>query len=109
MRNPMSHRNSRFARIRIRASLLPCLALLLASAASTSGQIAVTEINPKQATLNLSGPNGASGGRINGLARVNGNHQIFYAASEWGGLYRTTDGGRNWSRLDGHLPTATWD
>lgn len=109
MRNPISHRNSRFDRIRIRASLLPCFALFLASAASTSGQIAVTEINPKQATLNLSGPNGASGGRINGLARVNGNHQIFYAASEWGGLYRTNDGGRNWSRLDGHLPTATWD
>ena len=51
----------------------------------------------------------SSGGRVNGLANVAGNNQIFYAASEFGGLFKTTDGGVNWSRLNRHLPTDTWD
>ncbi|HXQ37640.1 MAG TPA: hypothetical protein VN843_26750, partial [Anaerolineales bacterium] len=51
----------------------------------------------------------SSGGRVNGLASVAGNNQIFYAASEFGGLFKTTDGGVNWSRLNMHLPTVTWD
>jgi hypothetical protein len=50
-----------------------------------------------------------SGGRVNGLANVPRDNQTFYAASEWGGLYRTTDGGRTWEHLDDHLPAATWD
>ena len=38
-----------------------------------------------------------------------GDNQMFYAASEWGGLYKSTDGGDRWSFLSGHLPMATWD
>src|SRR5262245_49919469 len=65
------------------------------------------DINPNQS--NLGNPNGASGGRFNQLAGVPGNNQVFYGASEWGGLYKSTDGGNTWSHLDGHLPTVTWD
>lgn len=50
-----------------------------------------------------------AGGRVNGLAAVPGNNLIFFAASEWGGLYKTTDGGDKWNYLDGHFPQVTWD
>ena len=32
-----------------------------------------------------------------------------YAASEWGGLFKSTDTGRSWQQLPGHMPVATWD
>jgi photosystem II stability/assembly factor-like uncharacterized protein len=70
-------------------------------------QVTLTEVNPTQSTLHASDPDGASGGRVNGLARAS--NSVFYAASEWGGLYKSTDTGRTWVRLDRHLPTATWD
>src|SRR6266498_5496574 len=52
---------------------------------------------------------GASGGRVNNLASVAGDNTTFYAASEWGGVYKTTNSGLNWSRLNTHLPTVAWD
>lgn len=67
------------------------------------------DVNPDQSDLDPFDPDGASGGRVNGLATVAGNNRVFYAASEWGGLYKTTDRGRTWFRLDGHLPVVTWD
>ena len=65
--------------------------------------------NPDPANLQAADPDGASGGRVNGLASVTGNNQIFYAASEWGGLYKTTDAGLTWNHLSNHLPLATKD
>ena len=53
--------------------------------------------------------NSTAGGRVNGLASASGNSDVFYAASEWGGLYKTTDGAASWSRLNSHLPVAMWD
>ncbi|HEV3467894.1 MAG TPA: hypothetical protein VG148_01125 [Pyrinomonadaceae bacterium] len=85
------------------------LALLLAAAAPSHGQITISEINPDQSTLDANNPNGASGGRVNGLARAPGGSTTFYAASEWGGLFKSTDAGATWSRLNKHLPTVTWD
>ena len=70
-------------------------------------QITITEINPNQSTL--SDPDGASGGRVNHLAGDKSNNAVFYAASEFGGLYKSTDRGLTWARLNGHLPTVTWD
>jgi hypothetical protein len=71
---------------------------------------AFADVNPDMSSLDAGGdPDGSSGGRCNGLASVPGNNQIFYVASEKGGLYRTTDAGLSWSHLDGHVPQATWD
>jgi hypothetical protein len=44
--------------------------------------VGVSEINPVQSTLDATNPNGASGGRVNGIA-VAPNGTTFYAASEW--------------------------
>ncbi len=70
---------------------------------------AITDINPNFSDLDAVDPDGGSGGRVNGLATVAGNNQTFYAASEFGGIYRTTDQGQNWTHLSGHLPQVTWD
>src|SRR4051812_2029285 len=64
------------------------------------------DINPSQTTLD---PDASSGGRANGLARDPLNSDVLYVASEWGGLYKSIDGGHVWTHLDKHLPTATWD
>lgn len=85
------------------------LALAVIGERAVSGQVTISEINPTQSTLDATDPDGATGGRINGLAAVAGNNNIFYAASEWGGLYKTTDNGVNWARLNNHRPTVTWD
>jgi uncharacterized repeat protein (TIGR01451 family) len=67
------------------------------------------DINPNNADTDATDADRASGGRVNGLAIASGNNQVIYAASEWGGLYRTTNGGLNWAHLPGHNPMATWD
>ncbi len=86
-----------------------------------SADVTFQDINPNSSDLDATGnpdpafqfnnpdPDGASGGRVNGLASVAGDNQTFYAASEWGGLYKTIDQGLTWSRLDQHLPVAAWD
>lgn len=68
-----------------------------------------TDINPDTSDLDPSDPDGSAGGRVNGIATQADDDQVAYAATEWGGLAKTTDGGLNWSRLDKHLPTAMWD
>lgn len=67
------------------------------------------DINPDFSDTHDNDPDGATGGRVNHVAVEAGNTDVMYAASEWGGLYKSTDAGLTWSRLDGHLPTATWD
>ena len=66
------------------------------------------DINPNNSSLDATNPNGASGGRVNRLGAAS-DGSAYYAASEWGGIYRSNDGGRNWFRLNGHIPAATWD
>ena len=70
--------------------------------------ITVTEINPIQSSLHPTNANGGSGGRVQTVAADPHNSSVYYAASEWGGLYKSVDRGRNWDRLDGFLPTAAW-
>lgn len=75
------------------------------SATWALASVLIQDINPDK-SINLSI---GSAGRVNGLASVPGNNNIFYAASEWGGLFKTADQGRTWFRLDGYLPVVTWD
>lgn len=79
---------------------------LVVSLAPAIGAVPV-DINPD--TSDNANPNAASGGRVNHMAEVPGDNQTFYLASEYGGLFKSVDGGSNWSRLDGHLPVVTWD
>jgi photosystem II stability/assembly factor-like uncharacterized protein len=83
------------------------LALATALAITSAGYAGITDINPNTSTNGNA--NASSGGRVNGLANASGNNQVYYAASEYGGLFKTTDGGNNWSRLNGHVPVMTWD
>lgn len=89
-----------------RAVLLSSLAL---AAASIAFPQSVIDISPSSSTLDSTNPNGASGGRINRLAVKPGDNQVFYAASEWGGIFKSNDGGQNWRHMPGHVPVATWD
>jgi uncharacterized repeat protein (TIGR01451 family) len=88
------------------------IALLLAAIGQTDtaeAAITITDISPSSSTLDPSDPDGASGGRTNGLANASDDDQVFYAATEWGGLYKSVNGGVDWFRLNNHLPNATWD
>ncbi|MGH9280734.1 MAG: hypothetical protein ACRD12_21920 [Acidimicrobiales bacterium] len=53
--------------------------------------------------------NASTGGRVNHMASVPGNNDVFYLASEYGGVFRSNDAGVNWTRLNGHLPVVAWD
>jgi photosystem II stability/assembly factor-like uncharacterized protein len=73
-------------------------------------EVTFTDISPDQSDHDATAAWGrASGGRVNGLAIAPTAPQRRFAASEWGGLYRSLDGGLTWHHLDGHLPTAMWD
>lgn len=71
-------------------------------------KISRTDINPNQSTFDATDPNSASGGRIHALASSSDN-QVFFAATEWGGVYSSTDGGRTWNHVSKHLPLVSWD
>ncbi len=87
-----------------------CVPIALLSAAATA-QVnwQVQNISPVQSNLDGANPNSASGGRVNQLGVNPANAQSALAASEWGGLFSTADGGRNWAHVQGHAPQATWD
>ena len=71
--------------------------------------LSITDINPNSSNFDAHDPNSASGGRVSGLASVAGDNQTYYAASEFGGIYKSTDAGQTWMFLPGHRPLATWD
>lgn len=84
-------------------------AWLAADAAPAALPVTIVDINPNQSTLDPIDPDGASGGRVNGLGVDRMSPNNAYAASELGGLFKSTDAGQTWSHLDGHVPTRTWD
>ena len=94
-----------------RAALGRAVLAIVASlfAFPATAQFIVSDIGPDNSSLDATNPNGASGGRVNGLASHPNNNTTFFAASEWGGLWQTTDAGQNWAPLPGHVPQATWD
>ena len=88
--------------------LLTAAFLMMADTAQTAAQT-ITEINPSQSTLWATDPDGASGGRVNHVGVAPKDKNIIFAASEWGGIYKSTDKGQTWTRMNGHHPTVTWD
>jgi hypothetical protein len=87
--------------------LVAAIASLLGGAAGAA-PYALDDVNP-DASIIAQGRNNSQGGRVNGLKVVPGGNQVAYAASEWGGIYKTTDGAQTWTHLDGHLPQAMFD
>ncbi len=86
------------------------LLVLLALAAPSAAQVtSYDDISPDNSDTDDLDPDGASGGRVNGLAIDPQKPHVMYAASEWGGLYKSTDSGLTWDHLPGHLPVASWD
>jgi hypothetical protein len=74
--------------------------------AYVDASMTVTEINPD--AVSAGGEAFSTGGRIQHMA-VNGNGSAYYAASEWGGLYKSVDAGVTWTRLDSYTPQVAWD
>ena len=74
--------------------LVAGLSLLCGQAHAQVRSVSVQEINPDRSTLDDRDPNpdpdGASGGRVHHLAVAVRNGPMF-AASEWGGLFRSGD------------------
>lgn len=85
-------------------------ALLLASSSTLALNVTFTDVNPDQSSRDaIAAWGGASGGRINGLAIDPSDPATAYAASEWGGIYKTVDGALSWRHLPGHTAMTTWD
>jgi hypothetical protein len=86
--------------------VLVVVAVVAASWASP-GRAVPFDINPDVSTN--SNPNGSTGGRVNHMAADPTTNDVFYLASEYGGLFRSGDGGSTWNHLDGHVPAIGWD
>ena len=93
----------------LRTAILVIVPYLAASTVYAQMTVVVRDISPDQSGLDATNPNGASGGRVNGLGVDRSTPARSYAASEWGGLFRSNDNGLTWTHLAGHVPTATWD
>ena len=94
-------------RRRGRLSVLIAVAALLGNALPAQAGSTPTDINPS--VSNNADADASTGGRVNGLAVAPGNNAVVYAASEYGGLWKSTNSGDNWARLNNHLPTRAWD
>lgn len=66
------------------------------------------DINPSQSNTDRDNPNGSSGGRVQHLASSSSSQRMF-AATEWGGLYTSFNGGVSWVRVNSFVPSAAWD
>jgi len=71
------------------------------------------DINPDFSDTHGSDSDGATGGRVNHVAVEAGNTDVMYAASEWGGIYKSTDSGATWAYRDPTGPAGSanriWD
>ena len=104
-------RLSTLRRMRAAASSRILIAILGCIPCSAIAQIAapIDNISPMNSDRDARSPGSASGGRVNQMSIHPTNASVAFAASEWGGLFRTDDRGRTWSPVEGHLPQATWD
>ena len=91
--------------MRAAASLLTLACCLAASTASAQLSVVVRDISPDQS--NNSDADAASGRPCERPRRRSHTPARVYAASEFGGIWRSTNNGQNWQHLDGHVPTVT--
>ena len=104
-----SHRNARtVARVLLVTVVAACVSVLGGASAAAAAPFQPPDINP-DASIIAQGRNNSQGGRVNGLKVVPGDNLVAYGASEWGGVFKTSDGAQTWSHLDNHLPQATFD
>lgn len=92
---------------RLTCWLVTAAVALTARAAEGQLAVVVRDISPDRSS-NAS-PMAASGGRVNNIGTDRSTPARLYAASEYGGLWRSDDNGDRWRHLDGHVPTVTWD
>ena len=69
----------------------------------------VFDVGPDDSVFDPNDRNASSGGRVNGLSVDPTNDDIIFAASEFGGIFKSINAGLNWIQLDDHLPQTTWD
>ncbi len=67
----------------------------------------VQDINPNVSTNGDA--DATTGGRVNHVAQAPGGTTVYYAASEQGGIFKSTNSGATWSHREGHVPQITWD
>ena len=96
------------ARALLITAMAGCVAVLGGAGTAAGAPFQLADINP-DASIIAQGVNNSQGGRVNGLKVVPGDNQVAYGASEWGGVFKTSDGAQTWSHLDNHLPQATFD
>ncbi len=91
-----SRRGERRFRPRIDFTIIACFlgVLTIAVSAGSSAPSAATDVNPNAT------PAAPYGGRVNALTIDPVNSQIAYAGGELSGVWRTTDGGLDWSHVD---------
>jgi len=95
--------------------LLASVGMLLSAPAAHAQSWQIDNISPVTSSGHQADPNSASGGRVNLLAVHPTNKNIIFAASEWGGLFRTQvksagdDWRRHWTPVLTHRPQVTWD
>jgi len=68
--------------------------------------VTVTDISPDAACCPTSNGGPAEGGQMDAIAVDPTNPNIVYVAGEAGGVWKTIDGGSNWSRAGSGLPTG---
>lgn len=86
---------------------LVAIVLLATGSAARAQFVSIDDISPNKATPLLTTQ--GTGGRVNGLAVDPTTKLVLYAATEWGGIYKSVDGGVHWAHLAGHRPMVTWD
>jgi hypothetical protein len=69
--------------------------------------VTLEDISPTESIPPLTDADGATGGRIHHLSSADG--KTWFAASEWGGLYRSGDSGLTWEHVDSFQASAAWD
>ena len=91
-------------------ALVFCVLAVIAAPIAVSApaaSAAPVDVNPD--VSDNTNPNASTGGRVNHMATDPTTNDVFYLASEYGGLFKSTDGGNGWTHLDDHLPVIGWD